>query len=393
MKYFFIPGNNLELSLAEILAYFRKSNGFFVSKNAIMSDLESEEPKGLLKRLGGIIKYGTVVKELSDVNYIEREIMAVIKENWPEKDKKIAFGVSFYGDGKLNTRKSGMSIKMNLKQEGYKVRLVESRDKQLSSVVVNENIIRKKGLEFVVIKMNGKIFLGRTINVQPFKDLSFRDFGRPGRDDYSGMLPPKLAQIIINLAAKGRTDLTLLDPFCGSGTIITEASLMGFNNVVGADASDKAIKDTRKNIDWIKNKYQLDDFKAELYNCRVENINKHLKPASVDIIVTEPYLGPQRGRPDARVVKKELDEMYSKSLSALKKVLKSDGIIVMIWPVINAGGRRTYLNPQIKDLEVVPLLPASFIGKDYCNVSKRNTFIYMRPGQRVAREIIALKHK
>ena len=60
-----------------------------------------------------------------------------------------------------------------------------------------------------------KGFLGQTLVVQPFKVLSKRDFGRPARDDHSGMLPPKLAQIMINLARRNDdiSTKTILDPF------------------------------------------------------------------------------------------------------------------------------------------------------------------------------------
>src|SRR5205823_3602162 len=93
--------------------------------------------------------------------------------------------------------------------------------------------------------------------VQPFEQFSARDFGRPGRDDLSGMLPPKLAIIMINLAAND-TISVLLDPFCGSGTILSEALLLGYKNLIGSDISEKAVADTKTNLDWIANKFRRD---------------------------------------------------------------------------------------------------------------------------------------
>ena len=49
----------------------------------------------------------------------------------------------------------------------------------------------------------------------------------------------------------------ILDPFCGSGTVLQEALLMGFTQVAGTDLSPKAITDTKENIAWIKEKYNL----------------------------------------------------------------------------------------------------------------------------------------
>ena len=122
------------------------------------------------------------------------------------------------------------------------------RSPTLSSVVVEQNkLTTAQGAEIVIVQFDKKLFLGKTIAVQPFKELSFRDYGRPARDDYSGMLPPKLAQIMLNLSGAKPAD-TILDPFCGSGTILTEAMLMGYQDLVGSDVSSKAIEDTGKNI-------------------------------------------------------------------------------------------------------------------------------------------------
>jgi len=66
--------------------------------------------------------------------------------------------------------------------------------------VVEQNKLIESGIEFCLIVDKNRVFLGKTLVVQPFKDLSKRDFGRPARDDHSGMIPPKLAQMMINLA-------------------------------------------------------------------------------------------------------------------------------------------------------------------------------------------------
>ena len=59
---------------------------------------------------------------------------------------------------------------------------------------------------------------------------------KPYRDMRRGMLPPKLARSLVNLAigAKSPSDMTILDPFCGTGTVLMEAMLLG-THVVGTD--------------------------------------------------------------------------------------------------------------------------------------------------------------
>ena len=57
---------------------------------------------------------------------------------------------------------------------------------------------------------------------------------------------------MINLALSQNIDYkNLLDPLRGSGTILTEAAVMGYQNLYGSDISRKAITDT-------KEKFRLD---------------------------------------------------------------------------------------------------------------------------------------
>ena len=61
MKYLFILGRNVELSLAEIFSYFEKEGNkilnFGVEKNAILLDLEN--PIGdIINNFGGVISIG-----------------------------------------------------------------------------------------------------------------------------------------------------------------------------------------------------------------------------------------------------------------------------------------------------------------------------------------------
>lgn len=102
----------------------------------------------------------------------------------------------------------------------------------------------------------GKQFVAVTLAVQDFEEYRFLDFGRPQRDMVSGSMPPKLAKIMLNLSGV-KIDQAILDPFCGSGTMIQQALLLGFTNIVGSDASPKAVEDTKKNLNWLGSKLNL----------------------------------------------------------------------------------------------------------------------------------------
>jgi 16S rRNA G966 N2-methylase RsmD len=241
--------------------------------------------------------------------------------------------------------------------------------------------------------------------------LSFRDFGRPERDDASGMIPPKLAQIMLNLsgisplrpsknglpvlsAAEGGA--VLLDPFCGSGTILMEAALMGIKTIIGSDISEKAISDTKKNAAWIgeKNlnlKNQISNLK--LFTTSATEISKKILQKSISAIVTEPYLGPQRGAHNIQKTIQELENIYAASLREFAKILKPAGRVVMIWPVFTGRGSHQwdFLNPDISGWQIINPLPENLRQK--LLTTRRGTIVYGREGQKVRREIVVLTLK
>ncbi len=401
MRYFFVLGNNPTLSIAEISAVFSFSNAIISeSGNVLIADFENEfDATRAIKRLGGTIKIGVVSNEI-EFNK-EKEILEKAKKLIKPIEGKYKFGISYYGKSKLYTKRIAMEIKKYLREKKISCRWVTSKEKVLSSVVVEQNKLNSKGLELVLIDNKNKILIGKTLAVQPFKELSFRDYGRPARDDKSGMLPPKLAQIMINLA-NVRTqdfaspqDIILLDPFCGSGTVLTEAMLMGFKNLIGCDSSEKAVKDTKENIEWTVKNYELRITNYELFKCSVLDLLKKIQKNSVDVIVTEPYLGPQRGRIEIKKVIKELEELYSKALVEYRKVLKKDGRVVMIWPVFKDTRNKTQdtkkINPKLGSFKIINSIPESLRGDRYIKTTKRNTIVYGREGQRVWREIVVLE--
>src|SRR6185503_10002944 len=99
--------------------------------------------------------------------------------------------------------------------------------------------------------------LAQTLFVQDIEAYGARDQARPARDARVGMLPPKLAQIMLNLSAgplrasaEELARLRVLDPFCGTGVILQEALLMGYS-VLGTDIDERMVDYSRRNIKWL----------------------------------------------------------------------------------------------------------------------------------------------
>ena len=197
---------------------------------------------------------------------------------------------------------------------------------------------------------------------------------------------------MINLSQAKSSD-TILDPFCGSGTILTEAMLMGYHNLIGSDISAKAINDTKKNIAWIKNKFQISlsaqagNFKFQLHHKDVAGLSRFISSKSIDAIITEPYLGPARGKFNINQTIKELEQLYSQSLTEFRKILKPNRRIVMIWPVFNKANR---LSLNLNGFKIINPLPKLLQKNRFIKLTNRNTIIYGRPGQKVWREIVVL---
>lgn len=395
MKYFFVLGTNPALSLAELLAVVKFDSYLLACSDLLIVSSETEiNPVALIKRLGGIIKIGVIKYELKSGSkhedlLLKTSELAIAKQK-SAGEGKFNFGFSDYGQKYFNKKDLGLKLKKYFSEHKISSRFVVSQEKNLSSVVVEQNKLLKRGVEIILTESGGVTFIGETLAVQPFKDLSRRDYGRPARDDQSGMIPPKLAQVLINLAQITKNDDLIVDPFCGSGTILSESILLGYKNIFGSDISIVAVENTKKNISWTKELYGLKDIKMKFLVKNVVDVSKFIKSESVDAIITEPYLGPQRGRIEFEAVIKDLEVLYTKALQEFYKILKSRGRIAMVWPVFY-GDRPIY--PNIDNFKVLSALPTELMQNQFVKnfLSERNTIIYGRSGQKVFREIILLE--
>jgi tRNA G10 N-methylase Trm11 len=360
MQFVFILGHNPKLSVAEILAVLPQAKPTVETGSFLILETEKFDCKKVLDQLGGTIKIGTVLDQKINKELIVNQL----KELKPTG--KLKFGLSYYNCPKDNL---GMEIKKELKEAGISSRLVTGRDKALSSVIVTKNKVQ----EFLILENK---WLARTCAVQEFEEYSQRDYGRPVRDVISGTMPPKLAKIMINLAQMP-TAATLLDPFCGSGTILQEAALLGYEKVIGSDISEEAIKDTKENLDWLAENLKVDISKIKVSKSDVRQLSKKIN--QIDTVVTEPHLGPPlRGQPRRGELEKivdELSELYVTTFSEFRKILNSGGKIVIVFPAFRAG----------REILELPILDQ--IKKLGFSQVNRDKLIYSRPGQKVWRQV------
>ena len=163
----------------------------------------------------------------------------------------------------------------------------------LSTAQILKNDVLGKGFELVVLKNQSKEIYARTLYIQDLEGFVTRDIERPESDTKMGVLPPKLARMMVNFTAL--RDGVIWDPFCGSGTILMEAGVLGFN-LLGSDISDLAVDATTKNILWLNRDGDIDGVLYETFKINItraeSDILKKLKHTNISAIVCEPFMGP-----------------------------------------------------------------------------------------------------
>ena len=343
MTYFFVLGNNTELSRAELDAVNNREGWGFtfqhISESISFGDTSKDfKPTEAINLFGGIIKIGRILESVSTIE----DIPSVALEELPQEGK-VFFGLSTYAAGgeiksvQKKEKNIGMSIKKALKEAGLSARYVTSKEDVLSSVVVETNKLLTKGGEVVMCVLKDGVTIGITEAVQPFEKFGERDYGRPARDSFSVMLPPKLALMMVNFLQLPK-EAVVLDPFCGSGTILQESLLVGYTNCIGTDISDKAIKDTHANLEWLKEDVNVETKTVQVKKCDVKNLDECVEK-NIQGIVTEPFLGPPlRGKESTdfiRNIYNDLDKLYAVSVQQFSKVCTKEARLVIVVPLLN----------------------------------------------------------
>ncbi len=272
---------------------------------------------------------------------------------------------------KKNFWRTGFALKKELTQAGHKARFVESKETDLSSVIVNQ----EKCQDLVAIFEPEGIYYGRTVAVQDFKDYSHRDYGRPARDSQSGMLPPKLAQMMINLAQAKKDDV-ILDPFCGSGTILQECLLLGYHNLIGSDLSAKAVADTQKNLTWLQSEKKINLDQVQIFQADAQKLNLD---HPVQCLISEVYLGPVKGTIKLEQTLADLKKLYAEIFANLTKLLAQRNSLVIAFPAWRRARTIVYLNIE-RDLAKL-------------GYQIKDKYLYGRPDAQVLRQIMVLHHR
>jgi len=381
----FIPGKNWRLSLAELASFLEARKVKFevhsFSKEFFVVRTEEDRGFGAIADLGGFIKIGDVTATFETKSVKEavfqknKEARVLISRNvavsglidgmLETASGKTVFGVSVYcAESSLRPvsrsiqRFVGSAVKRELAEYGRKSKFMgfakDRKHPQLSHVeVLKKNMVGNRA-EILFCIGKEQTFVAATVAVHNPFEFQKRDMDKPVQRRIFA-IPPRLARIMINLAActEGKV---LLDPFCGVGTILQEA-LLSKAKVIGVDINRWCVEAARRNLEWLKDEYSLETAEYRVLQGDVRRLSQKIGWEQVDCVATEPDLGPAlRQVPTtsyaARIVGK-LEPLYYGLLEEAYKVLKRDGRLVLVSPYIKTrSGNPVTMGVEGKALEI-----------------------------------------
>lgn len=374
MSYLAILGRQPELSLAELESVLGSASVEPLGRHALLKTAPD------LAKLGGTIKLARVI---ASGKALDDELIAEALAQLPHSDAKITLGLSYYGR-RQDPLRLGMQLKKLIRADGRSVRLVLPKPGQgaLSAAQLKFNdLVSNDSPELVILEQSNRAVIALTEQYQDIDAYTARDYARPGRDAKVGMLPPKLAQILVNLA--GIPLGTILDPFCGSGVLLQEARLMGFE-AIGSDSAPAMVKATKANMEWLDSKHAgLPSWSVEPGDARTIKIS-----AKVAAIVSEGYLGPAFSHQPSPAQLDEAREDVSRLARAFLKNLntqvKPGFIVVLCLPSWHIGPK-TILPEVIDEIPRLGYTLRQFVATDAGELT------YQRPGQMVGRKILVMR--
>lgn len=371
MKTFlFIHGKSPALSKQELRSLFSDEEIAFQSE--WVSEIRTAQPldQDFMDRLGGTIKICEVF-EKDPVSYLEETA----------RNEKIVFGFSQYG-GHERVSDVLIGLKNALKERGRNTRFMNKDFKNITSGQLNKSKLIEKGVDLVRSFHDGREVWAKTIVFQNIDAYSKRDYDKPKRDMKVGMMPPKLCQMMINFS-QAEQGSTIYDPFCGLGSVLMEASLMGYQ-VLGSDIKGRMVHASETNLKWLEEEFHTPQIEAKnlFQHDATQDFPKEKMSADMSI-VTEGFLGPAlTGFPDPSQQEKifhDLHQINRHFFSHISQYIRMGQKLVMTFPYFRTGQKAVYY-------------PEAFL-REYANngfavQNELRSLLYERKTQVVGREVM-----
>jgi tRNA G10 N-methylase Trm11 len=377
-----ILGRQTQLSLAELISLY----GPNVRADGPVAQIETDDIA--LDILGGSLKIAHPIAEFDHSSWSRLCQNLLTQVGWEkhfgQTKQKLNLSLSVY-----NTRASdrqitglGLQLKQVLRTQcNLNVRLVPSRGGSTNAASIIHNRILQSGADIIIAPFKRRWLIALTTQVQDIDKYALRDHGRPSRNAKIGLLPPKLAQILLNLT-RPPANATVLDPFCGGGVVLQEALLRGWN-VMGSDKNPLQVEASRQNLRWLRQHFRI-SAESDLTVADATSAHWAKRP---DAVAAEIDLGPALATPQTPIrlaaLKRQAENLTEAFLANLAPQIQPStpvGLALPAWRVrdhfqrLDIVDRASSLGYTIKQFQPVP----------------QQDLIYWRTDQLVGRELIIL---
>lgn len=336
-------------------------------KDYLLLNLGKNTQKKLVKKLeqtGSIIKFGNLVfkvgasekKELKD--NLAKFIDEIFVKYFPKRQRQLKLSLNIRASDE--TQKSELSeeirkiIRTVSQKNNFPVKILPTKKiaYELTPFDYNKENLPSRGVELNLFVIKSKIYFGPTRWVtNPFKDIK-QDEERPVRFFTHGT-SIKLSRTLVTLA-NIPFDGIMLDPFCGTGTILIEGLKQGLK-VIGVDKDQKCVRSSKTNLHHFSEKYPSREKMKEKWRIHLSDSRKLTDAVKkkVDGVVTEPFLGPFfKHLPqieEAQFIMRNLERLYTRVLAECKSLLKNGARILFIMPEYNYPLKRS-VYPNVKSI-------------------------------------------
>jgi tRNA G10 N-methylase Trm11 len=332
MKYLFVLGRNIELSILELSSVFESEEIKFEIlkrvKNGVLIEVSRKLDKGFIDRFGGVISIGIVLAS-GDEEKISRELKE--QSLYGGKSNKLNYVI-------LNFNARNFDFISSYLKQRFRDDKLKATKKPINGLVKMQD-----GKSFPKVSsplVNERYFLfedyfGRIVEVCDYDSVEKRDMGKPVRRNELS-ISPRLAKIMINLSGVKKGEV-LLDPFCGIGVVLQEALLQGIT-VQGIDKDKTAIAGAKSNLNWF-------EFSNKNYDL-INSDSSQTQVTPVNVIVTEPDLGELQKRIVSSEKAKKITEGFEKLMVDVLNNVKNSvsGKIVFTAPLILTEKKRIGCN-------------------------------------------------
>lgn len=405
----FILGREYKLSLAELIHVFGQQNLRDFSEEIAIFELEKLDSKAILT-LGGTTRIIQIMSETTPESFATDAFEILSKK---EKNSKFSFALAAFGL-RFPLADAGMRIKKTL-TKNFSVRLLNAKNENIHSAVFKREKLAKTGTEISLIHIADKNYLGFSLACQDIDAYSRRDTAK-NRDMITGMMPPKLVQMMINFLSKNVQKNGVYDPFCGLGTTLIEAVNRGITTVFGSDISREMVTNSEESLTnfiaeekiWQERirtaggtpQKDFSNLVVKVFLLDATIIEKAFidekNPKNINII-SEGYLG--------RIMRKEemtqdivfserraISRLYEKFFQSLARA-KFSGEIVMSFPFWKVQNVYVFLENISEIVEQNGFKIESLLPRELELNTKNGSLLYRRESQNVGREIIKIVKK